>query len=251
MSDVGDYLKASVTVPVIGYVRSPFGQKFGVPRQPNLVNVEAYIEFNVPFDTPQAFLGLTDFSHLWVIWQFHQNNSLNQAFKPMIRPPRLGGNRRIGVFASRSMYRPAPLGLSVVQLQHVEQTSHGIRLHILGADMIDGTPVLDIKPYIAYSDAVPQALSGFASEPPPVLHVVWSETALKHSSLLQNTQHLNAQQLKLIEQLLAQDPRPAYQNDNRVYGMQYAGVNIRFQIEPHIVTILTLEYVENAAPKML
>ncbi len=176
--------------PIIGYHRAPLSQKFGAPRQPNLVALMSVIEMVAPYDVPEAFVGLADFSHIWLSWQFHHNylnqeNSLNQEnamnknaksndtgsnhakadskFRPQVRPPRLGGNQKVGVFASRSTYRPSGLGLSVVKLERIEVIEGRVLLTISGADMIDGTPIIDIKPYIAYSDAFIDANSGFAS----------------------------------------------------------------------------------------
>ena len=182
--------------PIIGYHRAPLSQKFGAPRQPNLVAMTSVIEMLAPYDTPAAFVGLEDFSHIWISWQFHHNylykdkldkdkHSLNNKqqdkndsnFRPQVRPPRLGGNQKIGVFASRSMYRPSALGLSVVKLERIEMVEGRVLLIISGADMIDGTPIIDIKPYVAYSDALPEAKSGFAPSAPHLLDVTTTESA--------------------------------------------------------------------------
>jgi len=227
-----------ITVPIIGYVRTPFVEKFGVPRQPNLVDVEGVIEFIAPYDQPAAFEGLEGFSHLWLIWQFHQNREAKQSndtvasFRAQIRPPRLGGNEKIGVFASRSMYRPAPLGLSAVRLDRIEIIEGRVRLHIIGPDLVDGTPLVDLKPYVAYSDAISTATSGFAVEAPEVHPVYWTRAALWQKHQLISLGILDNHQLPLIEGLLALDPRPAYQDDAlRDYGMSYDRVNIRFGVQ--------------------
>jgi len=245
-----------ITVPIIGYVHTPFIEKFGVPRQPNLVDVEGVIEFVPPYDQPAAFEGLEGFSHLWLIWQFHQNRALkpsidqssisdgsssSESFRAQIRPPRLGGNEKIGVFASRSMYRPAPLGLSAVRLDRVEVVKGSVRLHIVGPDLVDGTPLIDLKPYIAYSDAIENAMSGFALEAPELHPVHWTRAALWQKHQLISLGVLSNHQLPLIERILALDPRPAYQEDAlRDYGMSYDRVNVRFGVQSGVIWIKEL-----------
>lgn len=220
-------LAPTLCVPIIGYLRSPLREKFGTPRQPNLVDIVAYIEFLAPYDDPRAFEGIETFSHLWLLWQFHQNR--DDQFRPQIRPPRLGGNAKIGVFASRSMYRPAPIGLSVVKRGQLHSTKNApLRLEVIGADLIDGTPIIDIKPYLAYADAHPEAISGFAPDPPQRLSVQWS-TQARHAAQQQIQRGcLQQSDLLQIEHLLALDPRPAYQQDERKYGMTYAQTNVQF-----------------------
>lgn len=226
--------------PIIGYIRSPLKQKFGIPRQPNLVAVPSILEIVPPFDTPQAFAGLEQFSHIWILWQFHQNRTENMStFRPQIRPPRLGGNDKIGVFASRSMYRPSNIGLSVVELSNI-QTSNGVKLHLLGADMLDGTPVLDIKPYIAYSDSVVNAESGFAQHQPATKQVLISEQANITFATLLAQNSLSKNDVTLIQQLIAQDPRPAYKQtiSDRVFIIQYQQFDIGFtQKQAHTLSI--------------
>ncbi len=208
-----------ITLPIIGFVRSPLTQKFGVPRQPNLVQIPTFIEFIPPYDNPLAFDGLEQFSHLWVIWQFHQNKkvTVNQDFSPQVRPPRLGGNQKIGVFATRSMYRPANIGLSVVKIDKLtldppeyHRDNLKVRLHILGGDMVDGTPVLDIKPYISYSDSIDNAISGYAEHKPQPKQVTLSQNLQNQLVEFAQNNQLTVQDIGLITQLLAQDPRPAY-----------------------------------------
>lgn len=180
--------------PIIGYHRAPLPQKFGAPRQPNLVALTSVIEMLAPYDTPAAFAGLEAFSHIWLSWQFHHNyinknghiNKADSSFRAQVRPPRLGGNEKIGVFASRSMYRPSGLGLSVVKLERVEVVQGRVLLIISGADMIDGTPIIDIKPYVAYSDAVNDAQSGFAPTAPTLLDVTMTESAHEQFMTLVN-----------------------------------------------------------------
>ena len=138
-----------LTLPIIGYMHSSYKEKFGIPRQPNLVQVESYIEMSVPYNHVLAFEGIEAFSHLWLVWQFHDNkNPENTQFRPQVRPPRLGGNKKIGVFATRSMYRPSPIGLSVVRLKCVKKEGRSVRVYVTGSDLLDGTPIVDNKPYI-------------------------------------------------------------------------------------------------------
>lgn len=252
--------------PIIGYHRAPLSQKFGAPRQPNLVALTSVIEMRAPYDTPAAFIGLNEFSHIWISWQFHQNyinkeNSINQAdngFRPQVRPPRLGGNQRIGVFASRSMYRPSALGLSVVKLERIEIVQGRVLLIISGADMIDGTPIIDIKPYVAYSDVIIDAASGFAPTPPVSLDVTLTESAYEQfmtlvniwqlhrsdnknadtepttvAALIHKTQsQLLVSDIDVIKALIAQDPRPAYRrHDIKIpFVMRYKSVDVSFQL---------------------
>ncbi|WP_299185229.1 tRNA (N6-threonylcarbamoyladenosine(37)-N6)-methyltransferase TrmO [uncultured Psychrobacter sp.] len=264
--------------PIIGYHRAPLSQKFGVPRQPNLVALTSVIEMLAPYDTPAAFVGLEAFSHIWLSWQFHHNNlhksgqvskashgsteehanKADSSFRAQVRPPRLGGNQKIGVFASRSMYRPSGLGLSVVKLKRVEVVEGRVLLIISGADMIDGTPIIDIKPYVAYSDAVIEAKSGFAPTAPALLNVTITESAYKQFMNLvkigqsDKTNHQdvgtnNATVLSMvckiqnqlltsdidsIKALIAQDPRPAYRRTeiNKVFTMRYKSVDVSFQL---------------------
>ena len=250
--------------PIIGYHRAPLTQKFGAPRQPNLVGLTSIIEMLAPYDDPAAFMGLEAFSHIWISWQFHhnyvnKNNSLNNAdsrFRPQVRPPRLGGNQKIGVFASRSMYRPSALGLSVVKLERIEIVEGRVLLVISGADMIDATPVIDIKPYVAYSDAIMHAESGFAPSAPLLSEVTMTESAHEQFMDLVNTEknekladnatgaeldtvaahiHQIQQQLLVsdmdtIQALIAQDPRPAYRRDDikTAFVMRYKSVDVTF-----------------------
>lgn len=258
--------------PIIGYHRAPLSQKFGAPRQPNLVALLSVIEMLTPYDNPAAFAGLEAFSHIWLSWQFHHNyinkksahNSEQDqqtkaapaadkpAFRPQVRPPRLGGNKKLGVFASRSMYRPSGLGLSVVKLEAIEVLEGRVLLLISGADMIDGTPIIDIKPYVSYSDAYSDAASGFAPSAPESLIVTMSELAEQQFEALIDIepidwedetvaakvyslqQQLIAADKVLITALIAQDPRPAYRREelNSSFVMRYKTVDISFtQIE--------------------
>ena len=256
--------------PIVGYHRAPLSQKFGAPRQPNLVALTSVIEMLAPYDTPAAFVGLEAFSHIWISWQFHHNyikkdNSANKnadttkttGFRPQVRPPRLGGNQKIGVFASRSMYRPSALGLSVVKLERVEVIQGRAFLIISGADMIDGTPIVDIKPYVTYSDALVEAESGFAPTAPTLLAVTMTEPAYEQfvalantGQLINNEKAINIEQdtvttlmhqmqsqlllsdIDIIKALIAQDPRPAYRRTqiNMPFTMRYKSVDVSFQL---------------------
>lgn len=231
-------------------MRSPFVEKFGIPRQSNLVNTISYIELIAPYDDINAFQGIAQFSHLWLLWQFHANDmkksdkarNNSKPFQPMIRPPRLGGNQKIGVFASRSMYRPSQIGLSVVQFLEVKKVGNELRLYIQGADILDGTPIVDIKPYLAYADAISDALSGYAPEAPQILQVVWSDDALIQKQKLLNDKVCTEQILLELEQVLAQNPKPAYHDDpDRVYGLSFANLNVKFYIQQQSIMILAVE----------
>lgn len=236
-------------MPIIGYMCSPFVEKFGIPRQSNLVNTKSYIKLIAPYDDINAFQGIEQFSHLWLLWQFHANdvkkndNAANKAktFQPMIRPPRLGGNQKIGVFASRSMYRPSQIGLSVVQFLEVKKVENELRLYVQGADILSGTPIVDIKPYLAYVDAIPDAMSGYAPDAPQILEVIWSDDALLQKQKLLNEKVCTEQILQELEQVLAQNPKPAYQKDpERVYGLSFANLNVKFQISEQSVKIVDM-----------
>lgn len=235
-----------LTLPVIGIMRSPYKEKFGIPRQPNLVNVESYIELLAPYNDELAFEGIHDFSHLWLIWQFHDNkNQDNQKFKPQVRPPRLGGNKKVGVFATRSMYRPAPIGMSVVQFKKLFKEGDSLRLYVSGSDLLDGTPVIDIKPYIQYSDAVVEATSGYAQDKPIQKKVVWSKTAEIQRNQLLDQQCVAESLIKELEQVLSFDPRPSYQNDpERIYGLSFGPLNVKFKVDTE-VEIVALELCSN------
>lgn len=219
----------------VARVHSPYREKFGIPRQPGLVDVESTVELLPGFDGAEMVEGLEGFSHLWLNFVFHA--CVDQGWKPRVRPPRLGGNRRVGVFASRSPFRPNHLGLSVVELLGIDTTAGGVSLRVRGADLLDGTPVLDIKPYVPYSDALPEARAGFAPEAPAAtLSVLFSDAAL---AALGDDLHLR----HLIEAVLSQDPRPAYQADDpeRIYGVRLAEVNVRFRVSRGEALVVDVE----------
>ena len=233
----------------IGVVHSCFREKFGIPRQPGLApHARAWIEMNPPYDDPDAFRGLEAFSHLWVAWVFHQNKATR--WSPLVRPPRLGGNAKKGVFATRSPYRPNPLGLSVVELVDIQQEDRSIRLLIRGADMVDGTPVIDIKPYIPYADALPEALADFAAEPPrPRLRVTFSEHALDQLRHIDSDSYPDLD--RLIVDVLAGDPRPAYRANEAggEFAMRLYQWDVKWRIEEDRVEVLALEPMPHREPE--
>lgn len=222
----------------IAIVRSCFTDKFGIPRQPGLVPAAtAELEMLPPYNRPEAVEGLAAFSHLWIFFLFHQ--AVDRGWKPTVRPPRLGGNKRVGVFASRSPQRPNFIGSSVVRLDQIRAEGPGLTLHVSGIDILDQTPVLDIKPYVPYSDRVSEASCGYAPEPRPGLEIVFTPEA---SAFCDGYQAQTGRQLlTLISQVLVQDPRPAYhQQDTREYGMSLWDLNIRFCFQQNTVVVKTI-----------
>ncbi len=219
---------------IIAHIHSDFSEKFGIPRQSGLVEeLKAAIVFEPEFRNPDALRGLEGFSHLWLIWQF--SKAVRQGWSPTVRPPRLGGNERMGVFATRSPFRPNPIGLSCVRLEGVELHSElGPVIHVAGADLMDGTPIYDIKPYLPYADCKPDAVGGFASAP--------KEATLRVSCSEELLTRLPADRRDALLAVLAQDPRPTYQNDpERVYGMGFAGCNVRFRVEGDVLTVMEIQ----------
>ena len=205
----------------IAHIESPFGSKFGVPRQAGLADCEARVVFEPRYRVAEAVRGIEQFDYLWLVWQFHLAE--RQEWSPTVRPPRLGGNRRIGVFATRSPFRPNPIGLSSVRLLGVDLDEQaGPVLRVAGADLVDGTPILDIKPYIPYADSHPEARAGYAAQAPAALPVVDD-----HGLLLQ----LSSAERQAVQQVLALDPRPGYQHDpQRVYAVDYGRWEVHFRV---------------------
>ncbi|AUI67094.1 MULTISPECIES: tRNA (N6-threonylcarbamoyladenosine(37)-N6)-methyltransferase TrmO [Glaesserella] len=232
----------------IGIVHSPYDEKFAVPRQPNLVKEgKGILQLLPPYNTPDAVRGLEQFSHLWLIFQFH--HIPEREWHATVRPPRLGGNERVGVFASRATHRPNPIGLSKVELKKVEITDGNVFLHLGSVDLVDGTPILDIKPYIAYADSEPNAVSGFAqSKPEAKLCVTFSESALQAVRSSENFAKFGIEDpITFIQEIIEQDPRPAYQQgkvNNRSYGMSVAGLNIKWKINEDSLNKATVFAIE-------
>lgn len=223
----------------IGHIHTDFPEKFGVPRQSGRISsLTGYIDFLPEYRQLQAFRGIEEFSHLWLIWEFHLSDKSN--WSATVKPPRLGGNTRMGVFATRSPYRPNNIGLSSVRLEaFIPDSETGPRLLISGVDMVDGTPLFDIKPYIPYSDCHPDATGGFIDriEDAP-LEVVFPQEMLRIFPQSKRSAVLS---------VLAEDPRPGYQNDSsRVYGIYFAGYNVRFTVSDKILTVASVEPIEDS-----
>ncbi len=213
-----------VQMRVIARIRSDFAGKFGIPRQSGLVEaLEARVVFEPEYRNVDAVRGLEDFSHLWLIWEFSQTK--RDTWSPTVRPPRLGGNRRVGVFATRSPFRPNPIGLSCVRLIGIEpNTAQGPVIVVAGADLMDGTPIYDIKPYLPYADCRPEAVGGFAHQP--------KEASLQVEIPPELLAAVPPGKRAALTGVLAQDPRPSYQDDpRRVYGMSFGGLEVRFRVE--------------------
>ncbi len=223
----------------VGILYSPFRERFGIPRQPALAGaVPGRLEFLPPYNRAEAVAGLEAFSHLWLLFRFHANPDTGSALT--VRPPRLGGNERVGVFASRSPYRPNPIGLSVVRLEAVEQTAAGPVLRLRGVDLLDGTPILDVKPYLPYADAVTDARGGFAEADIPRLPVRFEPEAGQQLALRPDAAEVRA----VIEAVLALDPRPGYRqgepDSDRVLGMHLYDFDLRWRVAGGTVTVLEL-----------
>ena len=220
-----------IEIQPIAYMKSDFSTKFGIPRQSGLVQeLRSTIVFEPEYRNDDALRGIEDFSHLWIIWQFSQ--AVRTQWSPTVRPPRLGGNTRMGVFATRSPFRPNNLGLSCVKLLGVEHREDmGTVLHVGGADLMDGTPIFDIKPYIPYSDCHPDALGGFTDTAGDFLLQVNFPDAL--------LQKLPNSKRDAAIGVLSHDPRPSYQrNPERIYGLNFAGFDIRFTVQENVLTVV-------------
>ena len=225
-----------LTMHIIANIHSDFPTKFGIPRQSGLVEeLTAKIVFTPDYRVPEAVRGLEDFSHIWLIWQF--SKAVREHWSPTVRPPRLGGNTRMGVFATRSPFRPNAIGLSCVRLLKVEpNTPEGPVLTVAGADLMDGTPILDIKPYIPYADCQPEATGGFTDTAGDYL--------LKVEFPPELLERVPEDRREALIGVLSHDPRPSYQrNAERVYGMKFAGVNVRFRVEGDILLVVDCEKV--------
>ena len=213
----------------IAHIHSDFATKFGIPRQSGVVgSLQAEIVFEPEFRSRDAVRGLEAFSHIWLIWEFSEN--VRADWSPTVRPPRLGGNVRMGVFATRSPFRPNPIGLSCVRLEGIDfSDTRGPVLHVAGADLMDGTPIYDVKPYLPYADAHPEALGGFAPSPKETIEVECPPELL---------QKLPEGQREALLGVLAQDPRPRYQADaSRVYGLEFGGYEVKFTVSDQTLTV--------------
>lgn len=223
-----------VSMHIIARMHSDFPSKFGIPRQSGLVDsLHSTVVFEPEYRNGDALRGLEEFSHLWLIWQFSQ--AVRSDWSPTVRPPRLGGNTRMGVFATRSPFRPNAIGLSSVRLLGLEQTADsGTVIHVAGADLMDGTPILDIKPYIPYADCHAEALGGFADQAKSYLLQVQCPPELLTP--------IPEEKRKALLDVLSHDPRPSYQNDpDRVYGMAFGNANVRFRVHDTCLTVLEIQ----------
>ncbi|MBU1172542.1 MAG: tRNA (N6-threonylcarbamoyladenosine(37)-N6)-methyltransferase TrmO [Proteobacteria bacterium] len=230
----------------IGTIHSCFKEKFGVPRQAGLVKeAPATLIFHPEYARVDAVRELERFSHIWVLFVFHL--SVRDTWPEMVRPPRLGGNRKVGVFASRSPFRPNPIGMSAVKLDRIEITDKGPILHLKGVDMVDQTPVLDIKPYLPYSDIIKEATGGFAHEAPiPVFEIRFSPDA---DMTLNHMGKHNPDLRNIIIQMLGQDPRPAYYENNasdhsKIFGIRIFDHDVKWQVRDHMILVLSLDPVQ-------
>lgn len=222
-------------IKVIAHFRSPFKSKFGIPKQAGLVaDLEGEIVFEPEYRNADSLRGIEGFDFLWLIWEFSANR--HAAKSPVVRPPVLGGNEKVGVFATRSPFRPNNIGLSSVRLSSVEwESSRGPVIHVKGADLMDGTPIYDIKPYVVYADCHPDARSGFVDERK------WDKLRVEIPDTVKTyllSQGLTDAKLAVLEEVLAQDPRPHYQkNPDKVYGMPYEGLDVHFRVKEGVLTV--------------
>ena len=225
-----------MNLKVIAKIRTDFPNKFGIPRQSGLINTKAKIIFEKDYRNSASLRGLEDFSHLWLIWEFSQNNK--QDWSPTVRPPRLGGNKRVGVFATRSPFRPNPLGLSSVRIERIyDDKENGTVIEVSGADLMDNTPIYDIKPYIPYTDCHTDAVGGFSEDV--------FEQELKVEIPEKIKQKINQEDLSNITEILKSDPRPHYHNDDeRVYGFEYSHYHIEFKVNADILNVMCIESVD-------
>lgn len=223
-----------ITVKVIARIHTDFPEKFGIPRQSGLIEeLKSTIVFEPEFRDANALRGIEEYSHLWLIWEFSE--AVRDTWSPMVRPPRLGGNKRVGVFATRSPFRPNPIGLSSVKLERVEQhPALGPVLHLSGADLMDGTPILDIKPYLPHVDSHAEALGSFTEKTKEYFIPVEIPDEL--------LEKIPADRREALKKVLEQDPRPSYQNsEERIYGLSFAGMEIKFQVKDQVLHVVGAE----------
>ncbi|MFH4561799.1 tRNA (N6-threonylcarbamoyladenosine(37)-N6)-methyltransferase TrmO [Vibrio diabolicus] len=227
------------SIEPIGVIETPYKEKFAVPRQPRLVpTAKARVKLLGAANSPEAVRGLEQFSHVWLLFLFDQN--LGAGWKPTVRPPRLGGNERIGVFASRSTFRPNGIGMSAVEVKGVTKQGDQIYLDLGSVDLVDGTPIVDIKPYIPYSDSISEAQGGYADQEPEKSQVTFSSQALATIENRSDTDYVRS----VIEQVLAQDPRPAYKKnklDDKEYAVNLFDLNVKFTATSNLITVTAIE----------
>ncbi|MGF1753334.1 tRNA (N6-threonylcarbamoyladenosine(37)-N6)-methyltransferase TrmO [Vibrio makurazakiensis] len=227
------------SIEAIGVISSPFKEKFAVPRQPRLTpSATSRIKLIGEANSPESVRGIEQFSHLWLLFLFDKN--IEAGWKPTVRPPRLGGNERIGVFASRATFRPNAIGMSAIELKGVTQDKGQTWLELGSADLVDGTPIIDIKPYIPYSDSIATATGGFAESEPETLEVNFSDHALKQLTSYPNARHVT----QVIKEVLAQDPRPAYKKgkpDSKEYAVNLFDLNVKFVVEALFINVTDIE----------
>ena len=227
-----------ISMKIIARIHSDFREKFGIPRQSGLVEeLEAYIVFEPEYRNMDAFRGLEDFSHLWIIWQFSE--SVRDEWSPTVRPPRLGGNERMGVFATRSPFRPNEIGLSSVKIQKIEKhKTMGPIIHVSGADLLDGTPIFDIKPYLPHVDSHPEAKGGFADE--------YKDYHLEVEIPQLLLEKIPGEKREALKGVLANDPRPSYQKDSeRMYGMNFSGYEVSFKVAEGKLNVCDIKKIQN------
>lgn len=228
-----------ITFKIIARIKSDYHEKFGIPRQSGLVqSMRSIIRFEPEFRNAEALRGLEGFSHLWIVWIFSEN--IRETWSPTVRPPRLGGNKRLGVFATRSSFRPNPIALSCVKIEQINiDGAEGPEIIVSGADLLDGTPIVDIKPYLPYADAHPEAVGGFADT------VLRNKIHVKESEVLNK---LSPEKRSMLIEILEQDPRPAYQNNpDRIYGFSFADSEIKFKVAGDELEVVSIE--KNAPQK--
>lgn len=223
-------MQETFTFRTIAHIRSDFPEKFGVPRQSGILkSLKSTIVFEPEFRNADALRGLEDFSHLWLLWIFSEN--IRNGFSPTVRPPRLGGNRRMGVFATRSSFRPNPLALSVVKIEKIEMSPDGPLVVVSGADLMDGTPIVDIKPYLPSADAISDASGGFTDK--------LNFTPLTVRFPQNEQEEIPKEKQESLIKVLSEDPRPAYQKDSRrIYGFRFADWNVRFTVTENVLEVV-------------
>ena len=236
-----------ITFKVVARIRSDFHDKFGIPRQSGLLkNLRSTIVFEPEYRNVDALRGLEGFSHLWLLWIFSEN--VRATWKPTVRPPRLGGNTRLGVFATRSSFRPNPIAMSCVKIEKINLTGEGASsITVSGADLMDGTPIVDIKPYLPYADSVPEATGGFAEavrfKKLQVDFAAEVQASMDGSEIAPDAAHIEfpAEKKAALVELLSEDPRPAYQRStDRIYGIRFAGFEIKFQVQGDHLTVVAI-----------